>query len=150
LRWYGATPPGVASRAARWHEAGHLLRRQAEQPGGVAPAHAQVLRQLADGLADGALFSGDRGRPALACLSHRAEQGREVGDDYVQDDRLQGGADGLGDEVSGQPLPFVQRAALAVEVEARDIDGPPSADLVQHHSIAASHELRLLSAARAM
>jgi hypothetical protein len=98
-----------------------------------------------DGGGEHVAFGGDRGGPPVPRFCHRVEQGRKFRRRDVQGDRVRMGADGLGDQAARQILRLIEGAALGVQVEAGDIDGPPPADAAQQDFIVGTHGLGLLS-----
>ncbi|MFC9633757.1 hypothetical protein ACFTY8_31960 [Streptomyces mirabilis] len=130
-----------------WHEADDLARGHAEQTPDITLAHVEILHELVNSGDNRLILGGDRGRPAAPRFDHRVQQGHEFGHQNVQRDHLRRGPDGFGHEATRQVLHPFKGAALAVEVQARDVDGPPSADTVQQdlEFVAETHGLCVLS-----
>ncbi|MGW1551931.1 hypothetical protein [Streptomyces sp. NPDC002346] len=107
----------------------------------------QLVYELVNSGGDRLVLGGDRSRPMVPRFGHRTEHGHEFGHHHVQDDQVRGSPDGFGDEAASQVLRTVKCAALGVEVEAGNVDGPPPADAAQQdlEFVAGTHGLGLLS-----
>ncbi|MGW0957077.1 hypothetical protein [Streptomyces sp. NPDC002545] len=107
----------------------------------------QLVYELVNSGGDRLVLGGDCGRPTVPRFSYRTEHGLEFGHHHLQDDQVRGGTDGFGDEAARQVLRTFKCAALGVEVEAGNVDGPPPADAAQVdlEFVAGTHGLCLLS-----
>ncbi|MFD4973059.1 hypothetical protein [Streptomyces sp. NPDC058424] len=106
-----------------------------------------LVYELVNSGGDRLVLGGDGGRPTVPRFGHRTEHGREFGHHHVQDDHVHRGPDGFGDQAARQVLRTFKCAALGVEAEAGNVDGPPPVDAAQEdlEFVAGTHGLCLLS-----